>query len=168
MLFALAITVVFLLLVALYESWAIPLTVMLIVPVGALGAVLAVTAIGLPNDVYFKVGLITVIGPRRRTPFSSSSSPGPGRRRLAARCCCRSRAPAFPPDHHDLHGVHARRGAAGHRHWRRRCEPARTGHRVLGGMLSATMPRVIFVPIFFVGAVAAAHQTSANRQPSPA
>ncbi|MGZ2847086.1 efflux RND transporter permease subunit, partial [Pseudomonas aeruginosa] len=57
MLFALAITVVFLLLVALYESWAIPLTVMLIVPVGALGAVLAVTAIGLPNDVYFKVGL---------------------------------------------------------------------------------------------------------------
>ncbi|MGG6949237.1 UNVERIFIED_CONTAM: multidrug efflux RND transporter permease subunit TMexD, partial [Pseudomonas aeruginosa] len=62
MLFALAITVVFLLLVALYESWAIPLTVMLIVPVGALGAVLAVTAIGLPNDVYFKVGLITVIG----------------------------------------------------------------------------------------------------------
>ncbi|MBA6129957.1 efflux RND transporter permease subunit, partial [Pseudomonas juntendi] len=56
MLFALAITVVFLLLVALYESWAIPLTVMLIVPVGALGAVLAVTAIGLPNDVYFKVG----------------------------------------------------------------------------------------------------------------
>nr|WP_318351679.1 efflux RND transporter permease subunit [Klebsiella pneumoniae] len=61
MLFALAITVVFLLLVALYELGD-PLTVMLIVPVGALGAVLAVTAIGLPNDVYFKVGLITVIG----------------------------------------------------------------------------------------------------------
>jgi len=61
-LFALAILVVFLLLVALYESWAIPLTVMLIVPVGALGAVLAVTAVGMPNDVYFKVGLITIIG----------------------------------------------------------------------------------------------------------
>jgi len=61
-LFALAILVVFLLLVALYESWAIPLSVMLIVPIGALGAVLAVTASGLPNDVYFKVGLITIIG----------------------------------------------------------------------------------------------------------
>jgi multidrug efflux pump len=54
--------VVFLLLVALYESWAIPLTVMLIVPIGALGAVLAVMATGMPNDVYFKVGLITIIG----------------------------------------------------------------------------------------------------------
>ncbi|EPN47514.1 aliphatic isothiocyanate resistance protein SaxG, partial [Pseudomonas syringae pv. actinidiae ICMP 18807] len=61
-LFALALLVVFLLLVALYESWAIPLVVMLIVPVGALGSVLAVTAVGMPNDVYFKVGLITIIG----------------------------------------------------------------------------------------------------------
>ncbi|RMM99595.1 AcrB/AcrD/AcrF family transporter, partial [Pseudomonas savastanoi pv. glycinea] len=61
-LFGLALLVVFLLLVALYESWAIPLVVMLIVPVGALGSVLAVTAVGMPNDVYFKVGLITIIG----------------------------------------------------------------------------------------------------------
>ncbi|MDH1105866.1 multidrug efflux RND transporter permease subunit [Pseudomonas otitidis] len=61
-LFALAILVVFLLLVALYESWSIPFTVMLIVPIGALGAVLAVIVAGLANDVYFKVGLITIIG----------------------------------------------------------------------------------------------------------
>lgn len=53
---------VFLLLVALYESWAIAGAVMLIVPVGALGSVLAVHALGMPNDVYFKVGLITIIG----------------------------------------------------------------------------------------------------------
>ncbi|WP_426149911.1 multidrug efflux RND transporter permease subunit [Pseudomonas sp. DC3000-4b1] len=61
-LLALACLVVFLVLVALYESWAIPLSVMLIVPVGALGAVLAVTVVGMPNDLYFKVGLITIIG----------------------------------------------------------------------------------------------------------
>ncbi|WP_163068730.1 efflux RND transporter permease subunit, partial [Acinetobacter baumannii] len=58
-LFALAILVVFLLLVALYESWSIPLSVMLIVPIGAIGAVLAVMVSGMSNDVYFKVGLIT-------------------------------------------------------------------------------------------------------------
>lgn len=62
MLFTLAILVVFLLLVALYESWAIPASVMLIVPIGALGSVLAVTALGMSNDVYFKVGLVTIIG----------------------------------------------------------------------------------------------------------
>lgn len=61
-LFALAILVVFLLLVALYESWSIPLSVMLIVPIGAIGAVLAVMVSGMSNDVYFKVGLITIIG----------------------------------------------------------------------------------------------------------
>ena len=61
-LLGLALVVVFLLLVALYESWAIPLSVILIVPIGALGAVLAVTLLGMSNDVYFKVGLITIIG----------------------------------------------------------------------------------------------------------
>ena len=62
MLLALALVVVFLVLVALYESWSIPLSVLLIVPIGALGAVAAVMLAGMPNDVYFKVGLVTVIG----------------------------------------------------------------------------------------------------------
>jgi multidrug efflux pump len=53
---------VFLLLAALYESWSIPLSVMLVVPLGIIGAVLAVTMRGMENDVYFKVGLITIIG----------------------------------------------------------------------------------------------------------
>src|SRR5690606_23063658 len=61
MLFARAITVVFLLRVALYESWAIQLTGTLVVPVGGLGSELAVTAIALPKDVYLKVGLTTLI-----------------------------------------------------------------------------------------------------------
>ena len=52
----------FLCLAALYESWSIPFAVMLVVPIGILGALLAVMLRGLPNDVYFKVGLIVIIG----------------------------------------------------------------------------------------------------------
>jgi multidrug efflux pump len=62
MLFSLSILVVFLCLAALYESWTIPVAVLLIVPLGVLGAVLAADVRGLPNDVYFKIGLITIIG----------------------------------------------------------------------------------------------------------
>lgn len=62
MLFGLSILIVFLVLAALYESWAIPFAVMLVVPLGVLGALLGVTLRGLPNDIYFKVGLIATIG----------------------------------------------------------------------------------------------------------
>ena len=62
MLIALSMLVVFLVLAALYESWAIPLSVMLVIPLGLIGAVLAVSLRGMPNDVFFKVGMITVIG----------------------------------------------------------------------------------------------------------
>ena len=62
MLMALSMLVVFLVLAALYESWAIPLAVMLVVPLGLIGAVAAVLMREMPNDVFFKVGLITVIG----------------------------------------------------------------------------------------------------------
>ncbi|MDK9724157.1 MAG: efflux RND transporter permease subunit [Sterolibacteriaceae bacterium MAG5] len=61
-LYALSLVVVFLALAALYESWSIPFAVILVVPLGILGAVLAVTLRGLPNDVFFKVGLIATIG----------------------------------------------------------------------------------------------------------
>ncbi|MDT0496928.1 efflux RND transporter permease subunit [Algiphilus sp. W345] len=62
MLLGLSVLVVFLVLAALYESWAIPLSVILVVPLGVLGAVVAVTLTGMPNDVFFKVGLVTIIG----------------------------------------------------------------------------------------------------------
>jgi multidrug efflux pump len=61
-LIALSVVFVFLLLAALYESWSIPLAVMLVVPLGVIGSVLAVTFRGMPNDVYFMVGLIAIIG----------------------------------------------------------------------------------------------------------
>jgi multidrug efflux pump len=62
LLYGFAILSVFLCLAALYESWSIPLSVILVVPLGVLGVVLATMGRGYPNDVYFQVGLITIIG----------------------------------------------------------------------------------------------------------
>ncbi|MBU0993241.1 MAG: efflux RND transporter permease subunit [Proteobacteria bacterium] len=61
-LYAISLLVVFLCLAALYESWAIPFSVMLVVPLGIIGALTAATFRGLSNDVYFQVGLLTTIG----------------------------------------------------------------------------------------------------------
>src|SRR5690606_39049060 len=62
LLYALSILVVFLCLAALYESWSVPIAVMLVVPLGILGAVVFASLRGLSNDVYFQVGLLTTIG----------------------------------------------------------------------------------------------------------
>jgi multidrug efflux pump len=62
LLLGLSVIIVFLVLAALYESWSIPISVLLIVPMGVLGAVLASMMRGLPADIYFNVGLITIIG----------------------------------------------------------------------------------------------------------
>ncbi|MBC2771841.1 multidrug efflux RND transporter permease subunit [Rhizobium sp. AQ_MP] len=62
MLMAFSFLIVFLVLAALYESWSVPISVMLVVPLGVIGAVIAVHLRGLENDVFFKVGLITLIG----------------------------------------------------------------------------------------------------------
>ena len=62
MLYAVSLVIVFLCLAALYESWSVPFAVILVVPLGILGALAAVFARDLPNDVYFKVGLLTTVG----------------------------------------------------------------------------------------------------------
>ncbi|WP_426287166.1 multidrug efflux RND transporter permease subunit [Luteibacter sp. E-22] len=62
MLLALSVVIVFLCLSALYESWSIPVSVLLVVPLGILGTVVFSMLRGLPNDIYFKIGMITVIG----------------------------------------------------------------------------------------------------------
>ncbi|TXH32543.1 MAG: multidrug efflux RND transporter permease subunit [Burkholderiaceae bacterium] len=152
MLFALAITVVFLLLVALYESWAIPLTVMLIVPVGALGAVLAVTAIGLPNEVYFQVGLITLIGLAAKNAIlivefaKDLWEDGYSLRDAAVEAARLRFRPIIMTSMAFMLGVVPLAIATGAGAASQRA----LGTGVLGGMLSATMLGVIFVPIFFV------------------
>jgi multidrug efflux pump len=62
LLYAISLLIVFLCLAALYESWSIPIAVILVVPLGILGALAAVSLRELPNDVYFKVGLLTTVG----------------------------------------------------------------------------------------------------------
>jgi HAE1 family hydrophobic/amphiphilic exporter-1 len=62
MLYAFSIFVIFLCLAALYESWVIPFSVLLALPLGAIGGVMASTMRGLPNDVYFQIGLLTTLG----------------------------------------------------------------------------------------------------------
>ena len=62
MLYAISLTIVFLCLAALYESWSIPVAVLLVVPLGIIGTVLATLLRGLSNDVFFQVGLLTTVG----------------------------------------------------------------------------------------------------------
>jgi multidrug efflux pump subunit AcrB len=62
LLYALSVLIVFLSLAALYESWIVPISVIMVVPLGILGALTAATALHLENDVYFQVGLLTTIG----------------------------------------------------------------------------------------------------------
>ncbi|WP_319407856.1 efflux RND transporter permease subunit [uncultured Desulfosarcina sp.] len=62
LLYAFSILVIFLCLAALYESWPIPISILLTLPLGAIGGIIATTLMGLPNDVYFQIGLLTILG----------------------------------------------------------------------------------------------------------
>jgi multidrug efflux pump subunit AcrB len=62
LLYAFSIFVIFLCLAALYESWAIPIAILLVLPLGVIGGVIASSMRGLPNDVYFQIGLLTTLG----------------------------------------------------------------------------------------------------------
>ncbi|MFZ7126532.1 MAG: efflux RND transporter permease subunit, partial [Desulfobacterales bacterium] len=62
LLYAFSILVIFLCLAALYESWPIPISILLTLPLGVIGGVIASTLLGLPNDVYFQIGLLTILG----------------------------------------------------------------------------------------------------------
>src|SRR5690606_38608422 len=67
--YAFSILVIFLCLAALYESWPIPVSILLALPLGALVGVLASTLLGLPNDVYFQIGLLTTLGLTTKNPI---------------------------------------------------------------------------------------------------
>ena len=62
LLYAFSVLVIFLCLAALYESWPIPIAILLVLPLGVIGGVIATSARGLPNDVYFQIGLLTTLG----------------------------------------------------------------------------------------------------------
>ncbi len=152
MLFSLALLVIFLLLVALYESWAIPLSVMLIVPIGALGSVLMVTAFGMSNDVYFKVGLITIIGLAAKNAIlivefaKALHEDGMGLIESAIQAARLRFRPIIMTSMAFILGVVPLAVATGAGAASQRA----IGIGVIGGMLSASVLGIIFAPVFFV------------------
>ncbi len=151
-LFGLALLVVFLLLVALYESWSIPFSVMLIVPLGALGTVLATMGMDMANDVYFKVGLITIIGLGAKNAiliaeFAKELTEQGHSLAEAAVISARTRfRPIIMTSMAFILGVVPLAVATGAGAASQRA----IGTGVIGGMLSATLLGVIFAPVFFV------------------
>ncbi|MCL6555728.1 MAG: efflux RND transporter permease subunit [Burkholderiales bacterium] len=152
-LFALSVLVVFLALAALYESWAIPLAVILVVPLGILGSVLAVELRGLPNDVFFKVGLVAIIGLAAKNAiliieFARKLEETGMELTAAILEACRLRLrPILMTSFAFILGVlplaiSTGAGAAS-RH--------AVGTGVVGGMLAATLLAIFFVPVFFLG-----------------
>lgn len=152
MLMALSVLVIFLVLAALYESWAIPLSVLMVIPLGIAGAVAAVMIRGLPDDVFFKVGLITVIGLSAKNAvliieFARQLYQEGKSLREAAITAARMRLrPIIMTSLAFGLGVVPLIIASG---------PASEiqhaiGTGVFGGIISATVLAVIFVPLFFV------------------
>lgn len=154
-LMGLAILVVFMVLAALYESWAIPLAVMMAVPLGMLGAVLLVSAMGMANDVYFQVGMVTVIGLAAKNAiliieFAKDAVARGGDLIESTTEAARMRfRPILMTSFAFILGVtplalSTGAGAASQN---------AVGLGVLGGMLAATPLAVLFVPAFFVGVI---------------
>jgi len=152
LLIGLSILFVFLLLAALYESWTIPLAVMLVVPLGVIGSVIAVTLRGMPNDVYFMVGLIAIIGLSAKNAILIVEFAKDLRKEgmsiydatiEAARLRFR---PILMTSLAFTLGVVPLAVATG----ASAASQNAIGTGVLGGMISATVLAVIFVPAFFV------------------
>lgn len=152
LLFGVSLLVVFLVLAALYESWSIPLAVMLAVPLGAFGALVAVELRGLPNDVYFKVGLIAIIGLAAKNAILivefARRLEDEGQERLSAVLeACRLRLrPILMTSIAFIAGVFPLAISTGAGAESRHA----IGTGVIGGMIAATLLAVFLVPVFFM------------------
>jgi len=152
MLYALSLLVVFLCLAALYESWSIPAAVMMVVPLGVLGAVAATLGRGLSNDVYFQVGLLTTIGLSAKNAIlivefaKENFDRGMGLVEAAVDAARQRLRPiimtslAFGLGVVPL-AISTGAGAGGQN---------AIGIGVLGGVASGTLLAIIFVPVFFL------------------
>lgn len=151
-LYAISLLVVFLCLAALYESWSIPFSVMLVVPLGVIGALIATWARGLENDVYFQVGLLTVIGLSAKNAIlivefaNEINSKGRGLLEAVLEASRQRLRPIVMTSLAFVFGVlpMAISNGAGSR------SQHAVGTGVIGGMISATVLAIFFVPLFFV------------------
>ncbi len=151
-LYGFAVLAVFLCLAALYESWSIPLSVILVVPLGVLGVLLAILLRGYTNDVYFQVGLITVIGLSAKNAIliiefaKDLQAQGKSVAAAALQAAQLRFRPIVMTSMAFGLGVvplvlASGAGAASQR---------AIGTGVLGGVITGTVLAVIFVPVFFV------------------
>ncbi|KRG66052.1 acriflavine resistance protein B [Stenotrophomonas humi] len=155
----LSMLVVFLVLAALYESWSVPLAVMLVVPLGLLGAVAAVLLRGMPNDVFFKVGMITVIGLSAKNAIlivefaRQLQQQGLGVMEAAREAARLRLRPIVMTSLAFALGVVPLMLAQGAS---KETQQA-IGTGVFGGMVTATLLAVFFVPVFYVVVQRASH-----------
>jgi len=150
-LYGLSLLIVFLCLAASYESWSVPIAVLLVVPLGVIGAVVAATIAGLNNDIYLQVGLITTIGVSAKNAiliveFAEEKMRGGMDAAEAALEAAKLRLrPILMTSFAFIFGVFplalsSGAGAGGQN---------AIGWAVVGGMLSATVLAIFFVPLFF-------------------
>jgi multidrug efflux pump len=151
-LYAISLAVVFLCLAALYESWSIPVVVLLVVPLGVLGAVLATLMRGMANDVFFQVGLLTTMGLAAKSAiliveFAKSNYDGGMPLRDAVLQAARQRLrPILMTSLAFMFGVLPLALASGAGSGAQNA----VGTGVIGGMLASTFLAIFFVPLFFV------------------
>ncbi|MHA6717964.1 efflux RND transporter permease subunit [Sphingomonas sp. RS6] len=151
-LYALSLLIVFLCLAALYESWSVPISVLLVVPLGVVGALLAAWLTGLNNDIYLQVGLITTIGVSAKNAIlivefaEERMREGMSAFDAAVEAAKLRLRPILMTSLAFIFGVlplaiSTGAGAGGQN---------AIGRAVVGGMLSATVLAIFFVPMFFV------------------
>lgn len=151
-LYAISILVVFLCLAALYESWSVPFSVILVIPLGLLGASLAASFRGLNNDVYFQVALLTTIGLSSKNAiliveFAEAALKQGGTLTAAAVSAARTRLrPILMTSLAFIAGVMPLAIATGAGANSR----IAIGTGIIGGTLTATLLAIFFVPLFFV------------------
>ena len=151
-LYALSMIIVFLCLAALYESWSVPAAVILVVPLGVIGAVTAALLRGLPSDVYFQVGLLTTIGLSAKNAIlivefaKALYDQGMDLKDAAIEACRQRLRPIIMTSMAFILGVLPLAIASGAGSESQNA----IGVGVMGGMISATVLAVVFVPVFFV------------------
>jgi multidrug efflux pump len=151
-LYGVALLVVFLCLAALYESWSIPVAVLLVIPLGLVGAIFAVTLRGLQNDVYLQIGLLTTMGLAAKNAilmieFAEQEEKKGARIIDAALEAARIRIrPILMTSFSFIFGVlplAISTGAGAN-------SRIAIGTSVIGGMLTATILAIFYIPLFFV------------------